>query len=151
MVNMIFFFPVILNDLFKSGRDYQWPKPCNCSRCSSCRVWGHGYVTACFDGFNSPLFLKRYRCPDCGCIICLRPEGYLKRFQASIGTIHSSIESKVQAGKWIDGISRSRQQHWFKSLMKRIKVYLTDAWQQGIVAGFDYFLKSGQNPVSRSI
>jgi hypothetical protein len=35
--------------------------------------------------------------------------------------------------------------------MKRITAYLTDAWQQGVVAGFDYLLKSGQTPVSRSI
>ncbi|MCD6585126.1 MAG: hypothetical protein J7K96_05120 [Desulfobacteraceae bacterium] len=81
----------------------------------------------------------------------LRPEGYFKRFQASIETIRSSIVSKIRFGKWIDGISRSRQQHWFKSLRKRIKAYLTDAWQQGVLAGFDYFLKSGQIPVSRSI
>jgi hypothetical protein len=81
----------------------------------------------------------------------LRPEGYFKRFQASIEAIRSSIESKVEKGKWIDGISRSRQQHWFKSLVKRIKAYLTDAWRQGVVAGFDYFLKFGQNPVGRSI
>jgi predicted RNA-binding Zn-ribbon protein involved in translation (DUF1610 family) len=148
---MVFFFPVILNDLFESGRKYQWPKPGSCARCSSIRLWGHGYVTACFDGFNAPLFLKRYRCPDCGCIIRLRPEGYLKRFQASIATIRSSIESKVQTGKWIDVISRSRQQHWFKSLVKRIKAYLADGWQQGVLAGFDYFLKSGQTPVGRSI
>lgn len=149
--NMIFFFPVILNDLFKSGRDYQWPKPCSCTRCSGIRLWGHGYVLACFDGFDAPLILKRYRCPDCGCIIRLRPKGYLKRFQASIEAIRSSIQSKVEKGKWIDGISRSRQQHWFKSLVKRIKAYLTDSWQQGILAGFDLFLKSGQIPVSRSI
>jgi hypothetical protein len=106
---------------------------------------------ACFDGFDAPLILKRYRCPDCGCIIRLRPKGYFKSFQASIDVIRSSIQSKVEKGKWIDGISRSRQQHWFKSLMKRIKAYLTDAWQQGILAGFEYFLKSAQNPVSRSI
>ena len=148
---MIFFFPVILNDLFKFGRDYDWPKPHSCMRCSSCRVWGHGYVTALFDGFNQPFFLKRYRCPDCGCIMCLRPKGYLRRFQASIETIHSSILSKTQAGKWLSKICRNRQRHWYKALIKKIKVYLTDTWQEGVVAGFDSLLKLNQNPVSRTV
>jgi len=81
----------------------------------------------------------------------LRPEGYFKRFQAPIETIRSSISSKAQAGKWIDGVDRSRQCHWFRSLGRRIKAYLTDTWSEGIVAGFDYLLQTGQVPVSRSI
>jgi hypothetical protein len=36
-------------------------------------------------------------------------------------------------------------------LCRRIKVHLTDAWNQGIVAGFDCLLKMGQIPVSRAI
>jgi hypothetical protein len=36
-------------------------------------------------------------------------------------------------------------------LCKRIKVYLTDTWRHGIVAGFDYLLQLGQIPVSRAI
>ena len=147
---MVFFFPVILNDLFKFGRDYHWPKPCSCDRCFSCRLWGHGYVTACFDGFAEPLFLKRYRCPDCGCIICLRPEGCLQRFQAPIETIRSSIQSKVQTGKWLSELCRNRQRHWYKSLLKNIKAYLTDTWQ-GVLAGFDFLIQSARNPVSRAI
>jgi hypothetical protein len=147
---MVFFFPVILNDLFKFGRDYQWPKPCSCDRCSGCRLWGHGYVRACFDGFNEPLFLKRYLCPDCGCVICLRPEGYLKRFQAPVEVIRSSIQSKVEAGKWLAEICRNRQRHWYKSLLKNIKAYLTDTWQ-GMLAGFDRLLQFPGNPVRRTI
>ena len=147
---MVFFFPVILNDLFTFGRAYQWPKPPECDRCSSCRLWGHGYVTACFDGFTEPLFLKRYRCPDCGCIICLRPEGYLQRFQASVEKIRSSIQSKVQTGKWLSELCRNRQRHWYKSLLKNIKAYLTDTWEE-VIAGFDCLLNSGKNPVSRAI
>jgi hypothetical protein len=147
---MVFFFPVILNDLFKSGRAYQWPRPSECDRCCSCRLWGHGYVTACFDGFAEPLFLKRYRCPDCGCIICLRPEGYLQRFQAPVKKIRASIQSKAQTGKWLTGICRNRQRHWYKSLLKKIKAYLTDTWE-GVIAGFDCLLNSGKNPMSRAI
>lgn len=150
-VRMIIFFSAILNEIYHLGRNYPWPRLDSCPRCSGCRLWGHGFVLACFDGYDQPLCLKRYRCPDCRCVLCLRPEGYFKRFQASIATIRSSILSKVQAGKWMAGIGRSRQCHWFKSLAKKIKAHLTNTWQQGVVAAFDFFRQSDQIPVSRSI
>lgn len=148
---MIIFFSAMLNEIFHLDRDYPWPKPCCCPRCNSCRVWGHGFVTACFDGYNCPLPLRRYRCPDCKCILRLRPKGYFKRFQAPIATIRKSILSKARTGKWVDGIDRNRQGHWYRSLLKRIRAYLTDTWWQGLVAGFDYLLQLGQIPVCRSI
>ena len=148
---MVIFFSVILNKLFIHGRHYPWPRPASCPRCNGCRLWGHGFVFAYFDGYDQPFELKRYRCPDCRCVIRMRPKGYFKRFQASIASIRSSIVSKACAGKWIAGISRSRQCHWFRSLCRRIKAYLTDAWDQGVVAGFDYLYQMGQTPVSRLI
>ena len=148
---MVIFFPVILKQLFHSGRDYAWPKPNHCPRCGGPRLWGHGYVEAFFDGFDQSLLLRRYRCPDCGCVIRLRPQGYFRRFQSSIATIRSSIEQKVTTGRWLAGLSRTRQRHWFRSLVKRIKAYLTDTWNLGVVAGFDDLLMKGQVPVSRAI
>lgn len=148
---MVIFIPVELKKLFELGRNYPWPRPESCPRCSGCRLWGHGYVSADFDGYDQSFTLKRYRCPDCGCVIRMRPRGYFKRFQASIASIRSSIESKTDWNKWIGGISRERQQHWFKSLCRKIKAYLTDTWSQGVVAGFDRLWKMGQIPVSRAI
>ena len=148
---MIIFYAVELKELFKKGRNYPWQKPDSCPRCNSYRLWGHGFAEAIFDGYQRPLLLKLYRCPDCGCVIRLRPKGYFKRFQAPIETIRSSIALKSKTNRWLPGISRSRQCHWFRSLCKRIKVYLTDTWYQGILAGFDYLLQLGQIPVSRAI
>ena len=148
---MVIFFPVILKELFELGRNYPWPRPESCPRCSSCRLWGHGYVSANFDGYDQSLTLKRYRCPDCGCVMRLRPIGYFKRFQASIASIRSSIVSKAGWSKWIGGISRERQHHWFRSLCRKIKAHLTDAWSQGVVAGFDRLCRMGRIPVSRAI
>ncbi len=148
---MVIFFSVILKELFILGRDYPWPKPDSCLRCGSFRLWGHGFVSAYFDGYDRAFSLKRYRCPDCGCVIRLRPKGYFKRFQACIAAIRSSIVSKASINKWIAGINRSRQCHWFGSLCRRIKVYLTDAWGHGVVAGFDYLYQMDQTPVSRAI
>jgi hypothetical protein len=148
---MIIFSAVKLKELFKKERDYPWQKPKRCPRCKSARLWGHGFAPAIFDGFKRPLLLKLYRCPDCGCVIRLRPKGYFKRFQASIETIRSSISCKAATNRWIAGIERTRQCHWFRSLCRRIKVYLSHTWCQGIIAGFDYLLQLGQIPVSRAI
>ena len=147
---MIIFFSAMLNEIYRLCREYPFPRPKVCPGCQGCRLWGHGFVLVCFDGYCHPLCLKRYRCPDCGCVLRLRPAGHFKRFQASIAAIRSSIHGKVNFGKWISGISRSRQRHWFKALVKRIKAYLTDVWQD-VLAGFDCFVQSGQIPVSRSI
>ena len=148
---MVIFSAIKLKELFKKGRDYPWQKPQGCPRCNSCRLWGHGFAEANFDGYQRPLLLKLYRCPDCGCVIRLRPKGYFKRFQTSVETIRSSIACKAATNRWIAGVERTRQCHWFRSLCRRIKVYLTDTWCQGILAGFDYLLQLGHIPVSRAI
>jgi hypothetical protein len=145
---MIIFFAVKLKELFEKERNYPWQKPEKCPCCNSIRLWGH--ADAIFDGYEQPLPLKLYRCPDCGCIIRLRPKGYFKRFQASIKTIRSSIVCKSTTNRWLSGIKPTRQRHWFISLCKKIKVYLTDTWRKGIVAGFDYLMQLDQIPVSRS-
>jgi hypothetical protein len=148
---MVIFSAVKLKDLFEKERDYPWTKPEGCPCCNSYRLWGHGFAEAIFDGYDRPLLLKLYRCPDCGCVIRLRPKGYFKRFQAAVETIRSSITLKSTSNRWLSGISRSRQGHWFRALKKRIKAYLTQTWVEGVVAGFDYLLQLGQIPVSRSI
>ena len=148
---MVIFYAVKLKELFKKERDYPWKKPEHCPCCTSSTVWGHGYAEALFDGFNRPLLLKLYRCPDCGCVMRIRPKGYFKRFQAPVEIIRSSIVCKSKTNSWLPDISRTRQAHWFRGLKKRIKAYLTDTWCHGIDAGFDYLLQLGQIPVSRLI
>ncbi len=149
--NMIISFSVILKELFFLGRNYPWPRPDQCPRCNSSRTWGHGFVSACFDGYDQPFSLKRYRCPDCGCVMRMRPSGYFKGFQAPIKTIRASIFQKVHMGQWLPGILRTRQYHWFNSLCKRMAAYLTHTWESGTMSAFDYLMKCGQIPVSRSI
>jgi putative transposase len=55
---------VNLNEIFSQGRKFKWVKPCNCPRCGSVRLWGHGFVLAYFDGFTHGLLLRRFRCPE---------------------------------------------------------------------------------------
>jgi len=148
---MVIFSAVKLKELFIKKRNYPWKKPPACPCCRSCTIWGHGFAEAIFDGYPQPLLLKLYRCADCGCVIRLRPKGYFKRFQAAIETIRSSVACKESMNRWLPGISRTRQRHWFNAVVKRIKAFLTDTWQPSIVDGFDYLLKQGQTPVSRTI
>lgn len=148
---MVIYFSVSLKDLFTQGRDYPWPMPRRCPRCGSCRLWGHGYVSAYFDDYDQAFQLKRYRCPECGCVIRLRPHGYFPRFQAPAATIRQSIVAKATKGKWLAGISRSRQGHWLRALLRKLRAYLTDSWTRGMAAGFDYLIFKGHIPVSRSI
>ena len=137
---MIIFYAVKLKELFKKERDYPWQKPEGCQCCNSHRLWGHGFAEAIFDGYDQPLLLKLYRCPDCGCVMRLRPKGYFKRFQAPIEIIRSSIVCKSTINRWLPSISRTRQGHWFRGLKKRIKAYLTDTFVEGVVSGFDTLL-----------
>jgi len=146
---MILFVPVKLKEIFEKGKEYPWEKPKRCPVCKSCRVWGHGFVTACFDGFSEPLFIKLYRCDDCHSVIRIRPAGYFSRFQASIEIIKRSISSKIEEGKWLSGISRTRQNHWFRAFCRKMKAYF------GLVPlkpdAFNRLLKEGTIPVSRAI
>lgn len=148
---LILYITAKIKDVFKLGRKYPWPRPEICPRCKARRVWGHGYVLAYFDGFNEGLLLKRYLCPGCGCVIRLRPEGYLRRFQASIDTIRFCLSHRLRYGRWPPGVSRSRQGHWLRSLRRKVLAYLGQGFKGGPLAGFDHLLFRGINPVSRSI
>jgi hypothetical protein len=68
---------------------------------------GHGFAEAIFDGYDRSLLLKLYRCPDCGYVIRLRPQGYFKRFQTQIETIPVK-----QLRKQKNGHKNSWRQNW---------------------------------------
>ena len=150
-VKMIILVKVKLKHIFKKGKNYCWPRPKLCLRCHGSHLWGHGYVASYFDGFNQPFYLKRYRCPACGCVIKLKPAGYLKRFQAPIDTIRSSIQCRLKKGCWLAAYSRSRQKHWFNALVRKVKAYFGDRWDRHLLTAFDLLIAGGQNPVSRAI
>ena len=148
---MIIFISSLLKDIFKLGRNYPWPRPDVCPRCGCAKVWGHGYVSAWFDGFSEALLLKRYRCPCCGCVIRMRPDSHLSRFQASIHNIRSTISRRIKTGRWPPGQSVPRAGHWLRSLKR--KAFSLLGYNPGVdlIRVFDYLLLLGHNPVSRSI
>lgn len=150
-IPMILSLCVSIKEIVELGRDFPWPKPESCPRCHGVRIWGHGFVGALFDGFVHQVLLRRWRCPECRCVMKARPRGYFDRFQAPIASIRSGIVHRLSTGTWPPGSSRSRQGHWLRSLYRKIQAHLKDQWIAGAVAGFDRLMEEGIIPVCRSI
>jgi hypothetical protein len=142
---------VVLKEIYEKGRDYVWPRPQVCPKCKAGRPWGHGFVLACFDGFSAALLLRRYRCPHCGCVIRLKPEGYFPRFQSSIETIRTIIGDLLEKRPAGRGVSRTRSAHWLGALRRKTKAYLGDPFGHRLLEAFDRLMEMGKIPVGRSI
>ena len=149
---MIICVPVNLKQLFKRQRNYPWPpRPEVCPRCRLGGLWGHGFALAYFDGLPAGVFLRRYRCPHCGCVIRLRPKGFFRRFQASITTIRASLLCRVTAGHCLPGISTNRQRHWLSGLIRNVMAHLGSRWRSRLLEGFDHLAAAGYVPVSSAV
>lgn len=149
VILMILPVSVFLNEIYRQGRKFNWQKPDRCPRCGSVRVWGHGFVAAFFDGFDKCLFLRRYRCPDCKCVIRMKPKGYFKRFRAPIDTIRSCLRHRLSHGRWPNGLSKSRQRHWLYALKRKTMAFF--GFGCGPMAAFDRLRHMGHIPVSRGL
>lgn len=149
--NMIQFVEVLLKEVFAQGRKFSWEQPSKCPRCNHYKVWGHGYVSALFDNFNEPLWLKRYRCPSCGCVILMRPASHFSRFQASRKTICSALEQRINHGRWPPDIPLSRMRHWLANLKRQVKAHLPQTWKSGLMAAYDHLVGMEKVPVSSLI
>ncbi len=142
---------VSIKEIVAKGRDFPWPRPEVCPRCEGHRVWGHGFVAAFFDGCHDEVLLRRYRCPDCRCVLRLRPSGYFKRFQAATQKIRDCIDYRLGNGRWPQGISHTRQGHWLRSLYRKTLAYFGQGWKSRLLEGFDYLIRMDEIPVSRRI
>jgi hypothetical protein len=140
-----------LKEIEKQGRNYPWKKPDVCLRCKGCRLWGHGFVGAFFDCCAGALMLRRYRCPACGCVIKLKPEGYFRRFQATIETIRFHVERRLGTGRWPMGCSCPRCRHWLRALKRQTMARLGMEWLMQLPQAFDRLIEMGCIPVSRTI
>ena len=147
---MIVAVQTFLKDIVEKGKSYPWQKPPVCPKCKGRRVWGHGFVLAYFDGYEEGLYLRRYRCPDCGCVIRMKPEGFFKRFRVCLQTIRSSVCERVKSNTWLPAISRTRQRHWLRALERKSKAYLGNTCTC-LLEAFDQIRDLGRIPVSRSI
>ena len=146
---MILFVCAKLKDIYEQGKNFKWERPSRCPRCKSVRVWEHGFVTAYFDGFDGYFFLRRFRCPDCACVIRMKPEGYFNRFHAAIDTIRSCLNRRLTCGKWNPFIEKSRQRHWLLALKRNTMAIF--GLGHDLLRAFDRLVGMGKIPVSRGI
>jgi hypothetical protein len=136
---------------FKKKSDFKWPKPEGCPGCHSHRLWGHGFVSRFFDGFSEALLMRRYRCPDCGTVITMRPRGYLPRFQAPLAITRKSILDKHYRKCWSAGIGRTRQRLWWNAFCRRQAAIWGNLFLFPVQDLFDALVRAGLSPVGRSI
>jgi len=114
--SLILHFDVDVKRLVEEGKDFPWPRPHRCPCCQGRRLWGHGYAYRYFEGFSHGLWMKRYRCPDCGAVHTLRPRQFYKGFHYSRLSILLSLLSRIIHGRWLKCLPRQVQQYWFKGL-----------------------------------
>lgn len=116
---IILYLSIKIKQLIEQKKSYPWPKLERCPTCSGSRVWGHGYVLRYFDDYEEGLWLKRYRCVDCGAVHTVRPESHYRGFWASWRTILCSLIEKGIKNRWLKGVSRQRQQYWWKGFLRQ--------------------------------
>ena len=147
---MIIFTKAKLKEIFKLGKSFPWKKPEYCLICKTEHLHGHGFTTAYFDGFENPLFIRRYRCPKCGTVYRNRPTGYFPRFQISINSIRSYITFRIKTGRYNINLSRFRQKRWIKVLKQKTLAYLGIGWIKTLISAFNKLIQMQITPVSMS-
>ena len=148
---MIIFLVLDLKQIALNSRDYPWPQPDCCGRCCHPKLWGHGFVPMIFEGFAQALQMRRYRCPKCGCVIRVRPEGFFSRHQSDVATIRRTLEHRIAAGRWPRGGVTNRARHWLAALKRHALAVWGLAALDDLMAAFDRLLAKGRVPVSRAV
>lgn len=116
---IIVYVSIDFNKLQEKKKNYPWPRLDQCPSCEGTRVWGHGYVLRFFDGYETGVWLKRYRCPECKAVHTSRPETHYRGFWASWKTILLCLFEKGTNNRWLSVLSRQRQQYWWGGFVKQ--------------------------------
>lgn len=149
---LILFVEVCVKRLVEQGRKYHWQRPEQCPKCKGVRVWGHGYVEAYFDEAGSQsVFLKRYRCSQCGVVMRLRPLGYWRRIQATVTAVQQCVLHRVEKGRWPPGCNSARGRHWLRALKRQVRARLGMSYAERIAEGFFELISRGVCAVSRAV
>jgi hypothetical protein len=148
------FFMMCVKEILRLGRRYPFPRPERClhAGCGSSRIWGHGFVERYFDGCDAPVELRRWRCPDCGCVYTIQPADYWPRHHTPIETITQGLSYRIKHGFWDKalGFTRQRQGHWLRALRDNIKMRLGMSFNGGMLAGFYELVLLPMVPIVRT-
>jgi hypothetical protein len=113
---LILYLKVDVKELRDLGREYPWEKPAHCPACHGIRLWGHGFVLRYFEPFEDLIWVKRYRCPDCGSVHTFRPHPYLRAFRHPLPVILLCLFVKAVTSTWTKDLCRQIQQSWWRTL-----------------------------------
>jgi hypothetical protein len=148
--NMIIEYDVPIKEILKYGKKFKWKKPSVCPCCGDSVLWGHGTVLCFFMHIASGLYLKRYRCNSCKCVIKLKPAGFFKGFQTPVNTIRQCIRDRLDKRESTPEVPRQNQDYWLRNLRINIRAILGEEFKTRIIDGFEQLLKLGGIPVSCS-
>jgi len=84
-------------------------------------------------------------------VLTVRPNSYWRRFQASIADVRNSLAHRFDELRWKKNRSASRQRHWLKGLLTKIRLHLRPGWTGNPMDAFEQLLASGVCPAGRSI
>lgn len=143
-----------IKEIYERDRDYAFPRPGHCLKegCGSNRIWGHGHVGVWFYGYESLVYLRRWRCADCGCVYTIRPADCWPRHRTPIIIILRRLRHRLSAGVWdrSSGLTRQMQGNWLRALRKNVKLYLGLDFAEGVMEGFHELISKGRIPVQRT-
>ena len=113
---LLLFLRIDLQKIQELGKKFSWEKPNICPSCKSVRLWGHGYVLRYFYGYVFGIWMKRWRCPDCGAVHTVRPCEFPVGFQYPNKIINRSLLIKLEGHPFVLDIPRQNQQYWMRAL-----------------------------------
>ena len=149
VTSLVLFVKAKVKEIARLGRQFSWPKPLFCPRCSG-KLWGHGFVLSYFSSVHEGIYLRRLRCSCCGAVHRVRPYGYFRRFRSSIAEILACILYRNRKKRWLPGLPRRRQRLWWRSLRRMIKLILGMNFQGDEPQGYQLIITQNIIPVTRA-
>ena len=113
-----------IDQLSKEGKLFKW----GTRICDFCKVqmWGHGFVTRCFQSYSYPLYVKRYRCNGCSIVITCRPSSFWPHLQTEFIIIFNTLIYRLSHAAdppvWPEGIPRQRGGYWLRIFNRYYKM-----------------------------
>lgn len=116
-----------LVQLSNEGKSFKWEKQF-CKNCSRC-MWGHGFAARYFESFSVPLYMKRFRCPNCKAVATTRPQGFWNLIRTEIesvfNTLYYRLTHSADPPVWPTGFPRQRGGYWLRKWTRYFKMHFS--------------------------
>ena len=119
---MIILVMVSVKTLTEQQKRFNWDRPDKCPKCLSEKIWGHGFVTFSPSEAQGVLYLKRYRCQACHCVMTLKPAGFYRHHRSTIAFIFHQLKSYFCRAVPLNQLFRQRINHWVRKFCLKVKM-----------------------------